>query len=61
MAIVSDGHGGAHYFRSDVGSKKAVMIARDAIISFVANMEKATLNTTGMNSVFEGADFTFLY
>ena len=61
MAIVSDGHGGAHYFRSDVGSKKAVMIARDAIISFVANMEKATLNTTGMNSVFEGADFTSFY
>lgn len=35
MAIVSDGHGGERYFRSQFGSKFAVKITRAAITSFV--------------------------
>lgn len=35
MAIVSDGHGGERYFRSNIGSEYAVKITRDAVDSFV--------------------------
>lgn len=35
MAIVSDGHGGERYFRSDQGSKFLVKITRDCVRSFV--------------------------
>lgn len=35
MAIVSDGHGGERYFRSQFGSEFAVKITREAITSFV--------------------------
>ncbi|MBD5132446.1 MAG: hypothetical protein HDT28_07675 [Clostridiales bacterium] len=35
MAIVSDGHGGARYFRSDKGSEIAVNVAKKAIDGFV--------------------------
>lgn len=35
VAIVSDGHGGARYFRSDKGSELAVNIAKEAIERFV--------------------------
>lgn len=40
VAIVSDGHGGARYFRSDKGSELAVNIAKEAIERFVK--EKST-------------------
>lgn len=35
MAIVSDGHGGERYFRSQFGSEFAVKITREAVTSFV--------------------------
>ncbi len=35
VAIVSDGHGGARYFRSDKGSKIAVTCTKEAIEKFV--------------------------
>ena len=35
MAIVSDGHGGARYFRSDVGSRIAIDCTKRAIDKFV--------------------------
>lgn len=41
VAIVSDGHGGARYFRSDKGSETAVRCAKRAIAQFV----KETSNT----------------
>lgn len=41
VAIVSDGHGGARYFRSDKGSELAVRCAKKAIAKFV----KETSNT----------------
>ena len=39
VAIVSDGHGGANYFRSDRGSRFAVEAARKAISRFMGNFE----------------------
>ena len=38
MAIVSDGHGGERYFRSNIGSEYAVRITRDAVDEFVKEM-----------------------
>lgn len=39
MAIVSDGHGGARYFRSDKGSELAVKITKDVLKSFIKEKE----------------------
>lgn len=50
MAIVSDGHGGARYFRSDRGSKFAVEVATEAIKGFVDAMKD--------NDIFKGKPFT---
>lgn len=52
MAIVSDGHGGERYFRSDIGSKFIVNIAKEAIRSFVETVTKER------QSVFHGEPFT---
>lgn len=38
MAIISDGHGGESYIRSDRGSKIAVEIARDNILEFIESI-----------------------
>ena len=38
MAIVSDGHGGERYFRSNIGSEYAVKITREAVDEFVKGM-----------------------
>ena len=38
MAIVSDGHGGERYFRSNIGSEYAVKITREAVDEFVKEM-----------------------
>lgn len=50
VAIVSDGHGGARYFRSDKGSELAVRCAKKAIAKFV----KETSNT----QLFKGKALT---
>ena len=50
MAIVSDGHGGARYFRSDRGSKFAVEVTTEAIKGFVDAMKD--------NNIFKGKPFT---
>lgn len=50
MAIVSDGHGGARYFRSDKGSAFAVEITKESIHEFVNEMKE--------NPVFQGRPFT---
>lgn len=39
MAIVSDGHGGERYFRSNIGSEYAVKITRKAVDEFVREMD----------------------
>lgn len=58
MAIVSDGHGGERYFRSDRGSRFLVEITKQSIISFVENMKDSTFVTKGESSIFDGAPFT---
>lgn len=40
MAIISDGHGGNNYFRSDRGAKMAVNSAKEAIQGFMENFKK---------------------
>lgn len=58
MAIVSDGHGGERYFRSQHGSRLAVEITSQAIRSFVENMPELTYTGKDRQSVFEGSTFT---
>lgn len=50
MAIVSDGHGGSRYFRSDKGSKLVVEITKDSIDAF--------LKSKNISELFLGSDFT---
>lgn len=57
MAIVSDGHGGNRYFRSDRGSRMAVNITRQAIHAFVENMGENILKDADKDSVFSGCGF----
>ena len=57
MAIVSDGHGGERYFRSDRGSRMAVNITRQAIHAFVENMAENILKDADKDSVFSGCGF----
>lgn len=40
IAIVCDGHGGARYFRSDVGSRFAVDATKECVGAFVSEIEK---------------------
>lgn len=39
IAAVSDGHGGARYFRSDIGSRLAIEAANDCVESFVRDTD----------------------
>lgn len=39
MAIVCDGHGGARYFRSDVGAKMAVEATKSCVSAFVKEVD----------------------
>lgn len=58
MAIVSDGHGGERYFRSQIGSQIAVDVTKEAIKFFVENMEQASFTPKNKRSVFDDAQFT---
>lgn len=49
VAILSDGHGGNRYFRSDIGAKLAVECTLENVKEFVNNVR---------DSVFEGKPFT---
>lgn len=52
IAIVCDGHGGARYFRSDVGAKFATDITKDCVTTFIDNIDK---------KLFQDAAFTQVY
>lgn len=39
IAAVCDGHGGARYFRSDIGSQLAIEVANDCVKSFVRDTD----------------------
>ena len=58
MAIVSDGHGGERYFRSQYGSEMAVNVTKEAIRVFVENMEQSSFTPKRARSVFDDAPFT---
>lgn len=58
MAIVSDGHGGERYFRSQYGSEMAVKVTKEAIRVFVENMEQSSFTPQRKRSVFEDTPFT---
>lgn len=49
IAIVSDGHGGERYFRSDIGSKICIEVTERAIKEFVSMVD---------TSLFKGSTFT---
>lgn len=49
IAIVCDGHGGARYFRSDVGSRLAVEATKNCVDAFVKEVDLA---------LFQGKPFT---
>ena len=52
IAIVCDGHGGARYFRSDIGSQYATAITKECVTTFIENIDK---------KLFQGAAFTQVY
>ena len=63
VAIVSDGHGGKRYFRSDVGSKIATGVALDKIKSFISyfgdyHLKRAPfIQRTAIKTQIEDQDF----
>lgn len=56
VAIVSDGHGGNNYFRSNIGSKKAVEATQEAIGEFMKNFLKASSLKKLSESKFHNPD-----
>lgn len=52
IAIVCDGHGGARYFRSDIGAEYATDITKECVTTFIENIEK---------TLFKGTAFTQVY
>lgn len=56
IAIVSDGHGGERYFRSDVGSKIAVEVAHRCLVEFAKGISPSLVaelpNTLGIGDTF---------
>lgn len=61
MAIVSDGHGGERYFRSDKGSQLVVEVAAQSIRTFVSALssrEASVAKEYGDTPLFEGMPLT---
>lgn len=57
MAIVSDGHGGERYFRSQIGSRIVVDVIRGAVKKFTENLSKATLTKNFGKPLFDDMPF----
>lgn len=45
IAVISDGHGGKRYFRSEHGAKFITRITRDKMTSFISNFGNSNLKT----------------
>lgn len=58
MAIVSDGHGGERYFRSQIGSKIVVDVIKESVVSFVKDLSKSTQKKSLGKALF--ADMPFV-
>lgn len=59
LAIVSDGHGGDRYFRSNIGSKFLVEITEKSIREFVSNVGYTGTSMKNGKNVFDGMPFTY--
>ena len=57
VAIVSDGHGGERYFRSQIGSEIVVDVIRKAVKKFTENLSNATLTKSLGMPLFEDMPF----
>lgn len=57
MAIVSDGHGGERYFRSQIGSQIVVDVIKESLESFVKNLSKSTQKKSLGKALFSGMPF----
>ena len=57
MAIVSDGHGGERYFRSQIGSQIVVDVIKGAVKKFTENLSKATLTKNFGKPLFDDMPF----
>lgn len=51
IAVLSDGHGGSRYFRSDVGSKSIVEITTKCVREFLAGVPQALFTQAEFNAV----------
>lgn len=51
IAIVSDGHGGKSYFRSQIGSETACRVAKECLESFVNCVDKSLYTVSGKDIV----------
>lgn len=58
IAVVSDGHGGERYFRSQIGSKIVVDVIKKSVKEFVVNLDKSTQKRTLGKKLF--ADMPFV-
>ena len=58
MAIISDGHGGERYFRSQIGSQIVVDVIKESIVSFVKDLSKSTQKKSLGKALF--ADMPFV-
>ena len=56
MAIVSDGHGGEPYFRSQIGSRVAANVTKDTIIEFLGDLKDSVYKKD--QPLFIGKHFT---
>ncbi len=52
IAIVCDGHGGARYFRSDIGAEYATDITKECVTTFIENIDKKLFQATAFTQVY---------
>lgn len=52
IAIVCDGHGGARYFRSDVGAKFATDITKECVTTFIEGIDQDLFNDKPFTQVY---------
>ncbi len=57
VALVSDGHGGTRYFRSDVGSKLACEVSKELIEKFVEQIDPMTFKGFGLTQSGVNGEF----
>lgn len=61
VAIVSDGHGSADYFRSDRGSELAVQTAREAINAFMRDVRRKDVASLSKDELMRQLEMNIVY